>query len=76
MESVEKLGLRRRTALRQHRQFAGMRFALQMRQNSLDNRRIFNASNDLDQLGPPLAGRETNGTIDIHLSQIANALSF
>jgi hypothetical protein len=48
MESVEEACLRRRTALRQHRQLGGGLFALQMRQNSLDYRRVFNASDNLD----------------------------
>jgi len=56
MGSVEESGLRRRPPLRQHRQFGGGLFALQMRQNSLDHRRFFNAGNDLDVPRAPLAG--------------------
>ena len=60
MESVEEACLRWRTALRQHRQLAGRLFALQMRQNSLDYRRIFNAGDDLDLPRAPLAGLDIN----------------
>ncbi len=55
MASVEESGLRRRPFLRQHRQLGGL-FTLQMRQNPLDYRRVFNAGNDLDLPGAPLTG--------------------
>ena len=55
MQSVEEACLRRRPPLRQHRQLGGGLFALQMRQNSLDYRRIFNAGNDLDLTTAPFA---------------------
>jgi hypothetical protein len=58
MESVEEACLRWCPFLRQHRQLAGRLFGLQMRQNSLDNRQIFNASDDLDLPRAPLAGRD------------------
>ena len=48
MQSVEEAGLRRRPPLRQHRQLGRRCFAVQMRQNPLDHRRVFNASDDLD----------------------------
>ena len=56
MQSVEKPGLWRPTALRQHHQLGGGLFTLQMRQNPLDNRWVFNASNDLDLPLTALAG--------------------
>ena len=55
MESVEQPGLWRRTALRQHHQIGGGLFTFQMRQNSLDHRRVFNASDDLDVPRAPFA---------------------
>jgi hypothetical protein len=55
MESVEESGLWRRTALRQHHQIGKGCFAIQVGQNSLDHRRIFNASDDLDLTTAPLA---------------------
>jgi hypothetical protein len=60
MLSVEEPGLRRRPPLRQHRQLGGGLFALQMRQNPLDHRRVFNAGNDLDLTTAPLAGLDVN----------------
>ena len=48
MASVEEAGLRRRPFLRYDRQLGGGLFALQMRQNFFDYRRVFNAGNDLD----------------------------
>jgi hypothetical protein len=56
MASVEQPGLRRRPFLRQHRRISREHFALQMRQNSLDYRRVFNAGNDLDLTTAPFAG--------------------
>jgi hypothetical protein len=35
-------------------------FAVQMRQNPIDNRRILNAGNDLDLPGAPLAGLDVD----------------
>ena len=58
MQSVEEAGLRWRTTLRQHDQIGRGCFALQMRQNPLDNRRVFNAADDLDVPRAPLAGLE------------------
>ena len=58
MESVKKPGLWWRPFLRQHRQLGGGLFALQMRQDSLDYRWVFNGGNDLDLPGAPLAGLE------------------
>jgi hypothetical protein len=63
METVEKLGhldgLRWRTALRQHRGLGGECFVVQMRQDFLNNGRIFNASNDLDLHRAALTGLES-----------------
>ena len=56
MQSVEEACLRRRPPLRQHRQLGGGLFVLPMRQNPLDHRRVFDASDDLDLPRAPLAG--------------------
>ena len=56
MQSVEEAGLGRRPPLRQHRQLGRGLFTLQMRQNPLDDSRIFNASDDLDLPLTALAG--------------------
>jgi hypothetical protein len=66
MESAEKPGLRRRTFLRQYRRIGGGCLAIQMRQNPLDYRRVFNASNDLDLPRAPLAG------LDLDVNNLAN----
>jgi hypothetical protein len=56
MESVEQPRLLRwRTVLRDQGHPGGGNFAIQMGQDSLDHRRIFNAGNDLDLNGAPLA---------------------
>jgi hypothetical protein len=55
-DSVEESSLRRRTVLWKQSRPGGGRPTLQMRQNSLNHRRIFNADNDLDLPGAPLAG--------------------
>jgi hypothetical protein len=66
MASVEEACLRwRRTVLWQQGRPDGRRFILQMRQDSLNHRRIFNAAvrrldNDLDLPGAPLAGLDVN----------------
>jgi hypothetical protein len=60
MQSVEEAGLRWRTTLRQHHQIGRGCFALQMRQNPLDNRRVFNAADDLDVPRAPLAGLDVD----------------
>ena len=54
--SVEEACLWRPTALRDQGQLGRGRFTLQMRQNPFDDSRIFNAGNDLDMPGTPLAG--------------------
>ena len=56
MESVEEACLWRPTALRDQGQLGRGRFTLQMRQNPLDDSRIFNASDDLDLPLTALAG--------------------
>jgi hypothetical protein len=57
MESVEQPGPWRRTALRQYHRIGRACFAVQVGQDSLDNRRVFYAGNDLDLPRATLAGR-------------------
>ena len=56
MESVEEACLWRPTALRDQGQLGRGLFTLQMRQNSLDDSRVFNAADDLDVPRAPFAG--------------------
>jgi hypothetical protein len=60
MESVEEACLRWTTILWKQSRPDGGRFALQMRQNPLDHRRVFNAGDDLDLPGAPLAGLDVD----------------
>ena len=61
LDSVEESSLRRwGTALWKQSRPGGGRFILQMRQNSLNHRRIFNASNDLDLTCAPLSGLDVD----------------
>ena len=56
MESVEKPRLRWRSVLWTQSRPGGGRLAIQVGQDSLNHRRIFNASNDLDLPGAALTG--------------------
>ena len=57
LDSVEESGLRRwRTALWTQSRPGGGRLAIQVGQDYLNHRRIFNASNDLELTGAALAG--------------------
>ena len=56
MESVEESRLRRPTIFWKQSRPDGGRFVVQVGQNSLDHRRVFNAGNDLDLPGAPLTG--------------------
>ena len=60
MESVEKPRLRWRTALWTQSRPGGGLFALQMRQNPRDYRRVFDASDDRDLPRAPLAGLDVD----------------
>jgi hypothetical protein len=83
MLSVEEPGLRRRPHLRQHRQLGGGLFALQMRQNPLDHRRVFNAAvrrpdYDLDLTTAPLArldGAATGSMLNTRLSRCIQVIA-
>ena len=55
-ESVEQPGLWWRTTLRQYHRIGRGCFAIQMGQDSLDHRRIFNAGNNLNLPRTTLAG--------------------
>ena len=56
MESVEQPRLRWRTVLWTQSRPGGGRFSIQVGQNLLNHRRIFNASNDLDLPGAAPTG--------------------
>jgi hypothetical protein len=64
--SIEEACLRWPTALRDQGQLGKGSFTLQMRQNPLDDSRIFNAGDDLDLPHAPLAG------LDIDVNNLAN----
>jgi hypothetical protein len=64
MESVEETGLRWRTVLWTQSRPGGGRLAIQVGQDSLNHRRIFNASNDFDLPGAALTGLD----IDVEYS--------
>jgi hypothetical protein len=55
LDSVEKPRLRWRTVLWKQSRPDGRHFAIQVCQNLLDNRWVFNTGNDLDLTGAPLA---------------------
>ena len=65
IESVEQPGLWRRTALRQYHRIGRECFAIQVGQDSLDNRRVFNTSNDLDLPLTALAGLDIDVTVSL-----------
>ena len=60
MQSVEQSSLRWRTVLCTQSRPGGGRLAIQVGQDSLNHRRIFNASNDLDLPLTALAGLNIN----------------
>jgi hypothetical protein len=62
MESVEQPGLCRRRAIRQYHRIGRECFAIQVGQDSLDNRRVFNAGNDLDLTTAPFASLDGAAT--------------
>lgn len=60
MESVEQPRLRWRTVLWTQSRPGGGRFSIQVGQNLLDNRWVFNTGNDLDLTGTALAGLDVD----------------
>ena len=71
MQSVEKPRLQWRTVLWTQSRPGGGRLAIQVGQDSLDHRQIFNASNDLDLPGAALTGLD----IDPNAAQSNTRLS-
>jgi hypothetical protein len=74
MESVKQPGLRRGTALREHRQLAGRLFILQMRQNPLDNPRVFNTGDDLDTTRTAFAGLDGAATGSMSKTRLSRCI--
>ena len=75
MESVEQPGLWRHTALRQHHLIGRGCFAIQVGQDSLDHRRIFNAGDDPDLTTAPIAGLDVEHPLEsLHPSHRGMAL--